>query len=196
MKTCTKCKLELNIQHFSFRDKKRLLYKSICKKCISLYEKTYRQNNKAKLANKQYKWFLANKEKQIQRVKQYRLNNKEYLSAKAKNDLINPSIKLSRNIRTRIWHALKNKTPLDTQSMELIGCTIEQLKSHLEAQWIINMSWDNYGEWHIDHIKPLSKFDLNNIEERYRAFNYTNLQPLWAKDNLRKSNKENKLTYD
>ena len=74
--------------------------------------------------------------------------------------------------------------------MELVGCTIEELKIYLEKQFKEGMTWENRGiVWHIDHIKPISKFDLTNEEEQKKCFHYTNLQPLFAIDNLRKSNK-------
>jgi hypothetical protein len=69
----------------------------------------------------------------------------------------------------------------------IIGCLPNQLKEHLEKQFNGNMSWDNYGKWHIDHIIPLSS--AKNEDEVYKLCNYTNLQPLWAEDNLKKSNK-------
>ena len=71
--------------------------------------------------------------------------------------------------------------------MTLIGCSIEKLKKHFEKQFKSDMSWFNYGKWHIDHIKPCCKFDLRKISEQKKCFHYTNLQPLWAKENFRKN---------
>lgn len=65
----------------------------------------------------------------------------------------------------------------------------DELRAHLEAQFQAGMSWDNYGEWHIDHIKPLASFDLEDTDQLKLACHYTNLQPLWAKDNLSKGAK-------
>jgi hypothetical protein len=69
-----------------------------------------------------------------------------------------------------------------------LGCSIDELKTYLESKFELDMSWDNYGRkgWHIDHIVPLCKFDLSNKVELERACHYTNLQPLWANDNLAK----------
>ena len=74
---------------------------------------------------------------------------------------------------------------------KMLGCTFKELKIHLEKQFQPCMTWDNYGfyGWHIDHIKALSRFNLNDPEERNKAWHYTNLQPLWAKENLKKRNK-------
>ena len=70
----------------------------------------------------------------------------------------------------------------------LIGCSLEELKKHLESQFKPGMSWKNRGRngWHIDHIKPCASFDLSKSEEQHKCFHYSNLQPLWAKENLRK----------
>jgi hypothetical protein len=75
--------------------------------------------------------------------------------------------------------------------LELLGCSLEQARKHIEHQFKEGMNWGNCGfrGWHIDHIIPCSAFDLTKIEEQKKCFHYTNLQPLWAKDNLRKSNK-------
>jgi hypothetical protein len=74
---------------------------------------------------------------------------------------------------------------------ELLGCSIRDLREYLERQFLPDMTWDNYGihGWHIDHIIPLSYFDLSDSEQQRRAWHYTNLQPLWARDNIKKSNK-------
>ena len=76
-------------------------------------------------------------------------------------------------------------------SMNLLGCTAEHLKKHLEVQFKDDMSWENYGikGWHIDHIKPCASYDLSIIEEQKECFHYTNLQPLWWFENLAKSDK-------
>jgi len=74
--------------------------------------------------------------------------------------------------------------------MKLVGCSIDQLKQHIEKQFKKGMSWDNWGiyGWHIDHIKPCASFDLTKESEQKKCFHYTNLQPLWAKENLKKYN--------
>lgn len=94
------------------------------------------------------------------------------------------------NCRVRVRCAI-NKGYKSKRTIELIGCTIEELKNHLESKFEIGMTWENYGEWHIDHIRPCSSFDLTKEDEQKVCFNYMNLQPLWAKDNLRKGSKIN-----
>ncbi len=68
----------------------------------------------------------------------------------------------------------------------LVGCSTEELKIYLEKQFTDGMSWNNYGEWHIDHIRPCASFDLSDLSQQIECFHYTNLRPLWAEDNKSK----------
>jgi hypothetical protein len=74
------------------------------------------------------------------------------------------------------------------KTQELIGCSIDALKQHLELKFQPGMTWGNYGQWHVDHIKPCSSFNLEIVDEQKKCFNYSNLQPLWAIDNIKKGN--------
>ena len=73
--------------------------------------------------------------------------------------------------------------------MELIGCNIDQLKKHLSKKFKNGMNWNNHGEWHVDHIKPCASFDLKCPVQQLACFNYNNLQPLWASENMSKGAK-------
>ena len=98
--------------------------------------------------------------------------------------------RIAASIRNRIREVLTvYNSPRSKRTKELLGCDFKQVKSHLESQFAEGMSWDNYGEWHIDHRLPLARFDLTKGEEQEKAFHYTNLQPLWAKDNMSKGAK-------
>ncbi len=114
--------------------------------------------------------------------RRYELN--AYFKALYHNDI---SRRLSTNIRSRLNKALKGAYKVDSVIGSL-GCSPEELKKHLESQFLPDMSWGNYSlkGWHIDHIKPLASFDLTNQVEFREACHYTNLQPLWAEDNLSK----------
>ena len=102
-----------------------------------------------------------------------------------------PNGYLTSIMRSRVRSALKNyETRRDKQhTMEYIGCSIEDLRTHLENKFSEGMTWENQGEWHIDHIRPCASFDLDIEEERLACFHFTNLQPLWGPDNLSKSDK-------
>tara|TARA_B100001093_G_C26546981_1_gene892796 strand:- start:93 stop:785 length:693 start_codon:yes stop_codon:yes gene_type:complete len=113
--------------------------------------------------------------------------HKNYQNKRNKEDI---NHRLAGSLRARVRAAIKrDKTIKSFSTMKLVGCTIEELKKHLQSQFDNKMSWQNYGSWHIDHKKAVSKFDLTNSKEQKKCFNYKNLQPLWGTDNLRKSNR-------
>ena len=125
----------------------------------------------------------------------YRETNKEKVRLQermrdGKKRQTNINYKLSKGLRTRLWSAIKDNQKTGSAVKDL-GCSIDELKSYLEFKFLPDMSWDNYGQygWHIDHIKPLSSFNLTDRKQLLEACHYTNLQPLWAKDNLSKSDK-------
>lgn len=102
----------------------------------------------------------------------------------------NPSFRLGCLLRTRVWRVLKEQSAAKYQKFnDYIGCSTKELKEYIEAKFQPNMTWDNYGEWHIDHIKPCSSFNLADPQEQRACFHYSNLQPLWAMDNLIKADK-------
>ena len=93
-------------------------------------------------------------------------------------------------IRASISYNIKrNKGHKSVKLRGLLGCSVSYCRKYLEKQFKNGMSWDNYGEWHIDHIMPASSFDLNSSFEQKKCFHYTNLQPLWALENMQKGNK-------
>ena len=93
-------------------------------------------------------------------------------------------------MRCRLYHALKKDNSYKAdKTMKLVGCTPTFLKEYLEAKFKDGITWDNYGEWHVDHIIPCASFDLTKEEEQKKCFHYTNLQPLWAEENLSKGAK-------
>ena len=94
---------------------------------------------------------------------------------------------LKDRLRKRLWDCLGGSRGY--RSIEITGIPIEGLRQHLESQFSLNMTWENRGQWHIDHIRPWASFDLTKTEQRKQCFHYTNLQPLWAKDNMTKSDK-------
>jgi hypothetical protein len=95
---------------------------------------------------------------------------------------------IARSVRSRLRRFLKSKNVTKkNKTFDIVGCTPQFLKEYLEAQFTNGMSWDNRSEWHIDHIIPLSS--VKTEDELYKLCHYKNLQPLWAEDNLKKSNK-------
>jgi len=100
----------------------------------------------------------------------------------------NAEKRIEGSLRKRLYEAIKNNDKTG-HTMELLGCSIDEFKKHLQSKFQEGMSWENYGKWHIDHITPCARFDLSKPEEQKKSFHYTNLQPLWAKDNLSKGAK-------
>ena len=144
--------------------------------------KLWKENNleRAKQINKL--WVKNNPEKKNFSQRKYRKNRRNR----------DPMFKVLENLRVRIHSVLTSKHIVkETTTKKLTGCTLEYLKNHLEKKFKDGMSWDNYGQWHIDHIRPCASFNLLDPIEQKICFHYTNLQPLWAEDNLKKSNKEN-----
>jgi hypothetical protein len=125
----------------------------------------------------------------------WRKNNREILTKKQlvyekKKRANDPEFKLVRTLRSRLNSALNRKNAIkSTKTLDFIGCSISYLMGYLESKFTERMTWENHGEWHIDHIKPCAKFNLLIEDEQRKCFHYTNLQPLWAKDNLSKSSK-------
>jgi hypothetical protein len=101
-----------------------------------------------------------------------------------------PVFRLSGLLRNRIYcSTFRYGRSKLTKSSILLGCSAQEYKRHIESLFLPGMSWANYSKWHIDHIKPISSFDLTTLEGQKAAFHYTNTQPLWAVDNLRKGSK-------
>jgi hypothetical protein len=133
--------------------------------------------------------------------KKYQLVNKDKIKAGRyrwiKNLPNDHNYKIRGQISGRIHNAIKAcKNAIKSNStMRLIGCTVPELKIHIEKQFKPGMEWSNHGlrGWHIDHVKPCAVFDLKNPEEQKKCFHYSNLQPLWAKENLEKSDKYLKM---
>ena len=98
--------------------------------------------------------------------------------------------KIVHALRNRLWYVLKRQLATRADhTLTLTGCTLETLIQHLESQFKTGMTWENYGKWHIDHIKPCISFDMFKEDDQRRCFHYTNLQPLWAVDNYIKGRK-------
>lgn len=165
-------------------------YKQKNKAKIKKQNEEYRQKNKAKIKKRYQKYRQENKEKIKKRYKEYRQKNKEKIKEKVNKYLKNRrmtdiNFKIRCNLRTRVWEAVKNNYK-HAKTLELLGCSIEFLKQYLESKFKPGMTWENYGDWHIDHIKPCVSYNLADPEQQRECFHYTNLQPLWAHENLKK----------
>ena len=209
-KTCSKCGEDKPLDQFHKLQTGKHGVRGACKTCCKKARKAYyaanrkkaladakkhHENNKEKKAEYDKAYREANKKKIAARFKVYYKANKEkrlaYNEAYRKKRLLKDAeFRMIHNLRGRLNKAINRGDKSDI-TMALIGCTSEQLRQHIESQFTTGMSWDNYGfyGWHIDHIKPCASFDMSDPEQQRECFHYTNLQPLWAEDNLAKSDK-------
>lgn len=115
----------------------------------------------------------------------YRAYERAYRTKRRTTDV---NFKIAYLLRQRIFHAVKRNQKGGSAVSDL-GCSVSELRAYFESKFRPGMSWENHGKWHIDHIKPLSKFDLTDRQQFLAACHYTNLQPLWAMENIIKNNR-------
>lgn len=171
-KICKGCNIEKDINEFHKyyidQDKRR----GKCRTCLGFKDIPKYTKEDRRLINKKYK--LKNREKVLQEKRDY--------YQRKKND---PIFTLTKRLRQGIYRSIRGVKL--RSSLDILGCTEEEFKTHIESQFTEGMSWDRLSEIHIDHIIPISSAET--IEDVYRLNHYTNLQPLWARDNIQKYNK-------
>ncbi len=151
--------------------------------------KKYRLKNKEKIKEKKRKHYLNNSEKIKNKSSEYSLNNRDKINKNIENKkLTNPLFKLRINISKLICVSIKgNGYTKKSKTYQILGCSFEDFKTHLENQFTEGMTWENHGIWHMDHIYPVSR--AIDEEHLIKLNHYTNFQPLWAIDNIKKGNK-------
>jgi hypothetical protein len=190
-KVCSKCNEEKEFGEFSKKKDGKFGLCAVCKSCRHKYyeqnrgvflekRREYRENNKEAVTEQKRKSY------QNRDVEKHREYYREYQRNRAQND---PSWRISQRIRGRISRAISKNYKKAASSMTLLGCTIEEMRTFLEAEFEEGMTWENHGEWHVDHIRPCASFNLEYPEEQKKCFHWTNLQPLWAADNLAKGDR-------
>jgi len=197
-KICSNCKEIKKLHNFYVCKNK---YSSHCKECKKLFylknltrelqtSRKYYEKHKEYYTNYNRKYYRDHLTQRTKYHKEYRQNHKTQIAIRQKrNRQKNLRFKIRGNLATRMYQAIKNNIK-SLSTMFLIGCEIDYLMYHLQKQFKKNMNWDNYGKWHIDHIKPCASFDLTKESEQRKCFHYTNLQPLWAKINQQKNDSE------
>jgi len=204
-KVCSKCGKEKPLSEFH-KDKVQVSGLACrCKDCKKEYNRIRNSFNKEQRSKKSREYYLKHRNKILERQKKdpnkrkrekiYNLEHREEINKKTNERrafrfATEPEYKLKHILRGRLNHALKGKNK-SKRTLELLGCTVEELRKHLESKFQEGMSWNNYGfdTWHIDHIIPCDKFDLTDPKQQEQCFHYTNLQPLWAIENWQKANK-------
>ena len=219
MKKCTKCNIERELIEFSKQKKGKNGYVSWCKHCYKQYnfdnrEKQYLKNKQYNIDNKDYlkkqkalyeinnseqikykrkQYYLKNKDKIIEKRKQYYLDNKDKINERKNKyskgrKLTDPLYKLIINIRCLIRNSInKSGYSKTSRTYQILGCSFEDFKQHIESKFIEGMTWDNRSLWHLDHIYPVSL--ATDKDHLIKLNHYTNFQPMWAIDNIKKGNK-------
>ena len=156
------------------------------------YSREYNRKNRVILREKK-KLQIANNPEYAASLrlskKNWRDNNKGYMNKYNKNRRNNDlSFKLRMSLRSRLYKAVKGLVKQGSAITDL-GCSLEEFKIYIQNKFTAWMTWENYGEWELDHIVALAKFDLTNREEFVKACHYTNYQPLWKAHNRAKRDK-------
>ena len=160
---------------------------------IKVTQKEYRDSTREKIAEKNRIYREANKENLKAYYKEYGQKNKEVLREKArirkkKRRKSDSLYRMSCELRSRVRKSFKMKGwKKGSATEQLLGTDWRTAFEHIENLFTEGMSWDNHGDWHIDHIKPIAS--AKTEEELKLLCHYTNLQPLWAEDNLKKGAK-------
>jgi hypothetical protein len=217
-KICTKCNTKKPLDNFAKDKNGKYGVKSKCKECVKEYMtgynidnqdkiKEYTLNNKDKISELNKKYYYDNHEyfkikhkqygkdnPEVRRkaTAKYLKSNPEYYRQYRKNRYdTNPQFKLRIILGNRLNEVLKkSKTNKTSNIIVLLGCSLDEVKQHIEKQFTELMFWENHGiYWEVDHIIPCDKFDLTDIEQQKQCFHHSNLQPLIKTENRQKSNK-------
>lgn len=205
MKVCTKCKQELPLDAFPKRSGAKAGIKPQCKPCHNASNRESRAKHLESSRESSRRWREANPERLKARTKQWAEKNPERMRAlqvawqAANRDRVRevqrarlerrPEVRAMRSMSQRIRFMLSGKNSRSTPS--IVGYGPSELREHIGRQFLPGMTWDNYGEWHIDHIVPLSDFNITSLDddEMKSAWALTNLRPLWASENCSKSDR-------
>ncbi|WP_339889818.1 hypothetical protein [uncultured Flavobacterium sp.] len=190
---CNKCEKEKSSNEFSINNANKNGYNYSCKECLKKSYDSNKHNNttKKKTDNTYYQ---NNKKNVLEKVKSYQKTSRDKINTTRKTRRDNePIYKLECSVRNLIYNALNNKGyTKKSKTFEILGCSSINFKKHIESLFKEGMNWQNRSEWHLDHIYPISlaKDEKHLIELNH----YSNFQPLWAIDNIKKSNKI--ITYE
>lgn len=210
---CNKCNEIKQSDFFSKTSYKgKYFLKNECKMCVCKRVKEYKEKNREKVLEAKRRYWHSNRDRLLEKgnenSRRYAKENPEKRRASARNWAkrnkekfksyvrerynTNPEFNITIKIRRRIYMALfRSRGIKENKTVELLGCTPAFFKSYIESLFTEGMTWEKIlnSEIHLDHIIPCSKFNLLDKEEQKKCFHYTNMQPLWEKDNLYKHNK-------
>ncbi len=191
---CRTCKTKKPVASFYSAPRNTSGYQYDCKTCYDIRQSKYCELNKLKIKQYHQDWYKRNRTRILGQCKKYRQSDqgKECRRIWERRKMQDLTFKLEKALRTRLRSVLKNNYKAGSAIRDL-GCSVASLRLYLGMQFYgrldgTEMTWDNYGihGWHIDHIEPLSSFDLEDRGDFLAAVHFTNLQPLWAEDNYAK----------
>lgn len=175
---CKSCQAELKVTAKN---------SGLCKTCYRI-EWTSFNAESLKQYRRQYRH--ENKEKIKKSIDDWRANNKEHINSYYAEKRKDPHYRLTHNLRSRLYDFLKGKIK-HKRTLELTGCSKDELVVHLENQFLPGMTWDNYGhKWVVDHIVPLCSVNIENKEELEKACHFSNLRPIWYDLNSSKATQD------
>lgn len=194
---CSKCHITKGVQEFNYNKRNTGKISGVCKDCVRVATSKKKKHLPSDISHKTCS--VCNTNKTIDNfsycknsVGGYRLKCKNcFNKARMEKLRVNYDARIVESLRKRIRSSLGTKHLKTSGSGELLGCSTEHLRQRLELQFDGEMSWENYGigGWHIDHILPCSAFNMSDPTEQKMCFHYSNLQPMWASDNIAKSDK-------
>lgn len=198
MKQCNRCKLFKELEAFSKCKSTKDGFNKRCKQCAKELYKLNLDKYRTKVTQQKRKYRATPKGREItnKATSKWQYKNRAklaiYSRIRCKTD---PEFKIKKLLRTRIYNALKRQQK-SLSAISNLGCSIVEFQNYIESKFQPGMTWENWNRygWHIDHIRPLASFNLTNPLEFQQAVHYTNLQPLWAIDNIKKSDKYDKVS--
>ena len=212
-KICSKCDKEKDFYLFRKQSSTKTGFSSACRECLLL---DYQANRPRHLASNKRNW-AKNKQNFKASIRRYRENNKEKIQEMQRSRSQRPEVKernnflarernkkrkktdqyrISQCLRHRLFMTLKRAGAVKiSKTFDLLGCSFDFFKSHLESKFLPGMTWENRGKftWHIDHIIPVSKFNLVDPEEQKKCFHHTNLAPRWATTRIAREYSSNQI---
>lgn len=203
-KSCSRCKQWKVLMSFNKMTKSWDGLRTECKDCLH----EYRMARKEHMTEYNKEYWIKTKDIQLKKHKIWKEANKNHINEYRKNYAkvwrlkqlkTNPKYRIIKNLRCRLYSAIKFGYGLKTEStLHLLSCTLDFFQEYISAKFEDGMSWNNYGKWHLDHIIPCNSWDLSKPEEVKMCFHYLNLQPMWGPLNSSKSDKfklEDKIEY-
>lgn len=175
---CTKCSTIKSFEEFSPQKTGFMGIKAQCRECDKKYDRKYQEKTNVRAKRDKTQKVKDYRKQYIKKNKDWwKKYEREYRSSRKQEDMF---FKIKSNLSSRLSDLIKNRIT-GQKTIELLGCGKDVFLQHLESQFTGGMTWDNYGlkGWHVDHITPLSSFDLTIEEEVKKACHYINLQPLW-----------------